>query len=896
MTAADYCDWCTYAGLYVQNVSHADRYRTYQGKISRQGLAVKIVLDLLENNKGGLDLQTWRNSDVYEFGDDATYRVEQTALALEAVGAPRAAAKIRTLKNTSMSGMLMDSMGDLGDYESAMDMMKNVDPAKMMEEFRANLARAMPDLAAQAGMPIPEQKPVPPDQDIESWEQVEHLLQKYVDANEAALRADLAKHGDPRAQPGFDPEHRMAELERLRMRENDRELQLEHVPKARKAMESIDKQVAKNPKIKPGKVAKARREFLEHFRAYADRDASELLPETQKWLDDARAFQDKHQAIFKPKPIDDAKLFKRLEAIGDYTTDMGKKQVSLSWTKPAGLTCDWTEFSFSLQYKIGDATTLTALLDAYDRMKAKFAKLSDEVKAEVLKSFDIHREFVSQLGGFDDYDLDDDGNPTEESIFQHAGVGAIHLSAGEYDEEWEDLPEAGEASPFARVYFSVDWDEEHGLDTFLDVEPEAAPVTGDFTLPAGVKFSNPGPAFKEPALAAFEKAHNVKLPADYRQFLLLQNGGEPEPNHLKAKMRDGPAVPVYVEMLFSVEPPSQPLENGLGAAIDLFRAEDKPASFVPIGRVRMAGFGDSPMRADLLIAVSGKQAGKVLVAMSMHAAMMAQAGPGVEAMAQMGAMMAMMYEESCMVIAPSFTEFLARLTPAKTDTIPVWLQAIRAGDVDAFQKWLQAKGKLSEMYVPYGGVRSLNVIDYLAMEAPAAMLQTLVDQKVVNRNQLRASWQRWDTKIARFRELLPVLGKNAMQFAFSAPGIWDDAEFLKELLAAGINLDIAVGEEGETPLHLAIQHRRPDAVKWLLEHGATSGKPDQYGRTGILWAESERDLESLKLLIEAGEKLESLFPHMPTIEDKLRLIKSRWFGQFDALAEYLRSRGIEVKV
>jgi hypothetical protein len=89
MTAADYCDWCTYAGLYVQNVSHADRYRTYQGKISRQGLAVKIVLDLLENNKGGLDLQTWRNSDVYEFGDDATYRVEQTALALEAVGAPR---------------------------------------------------------------------------------------------------------------------------------------------------------------------------------------------------------------------------------------------------------------------------------------------------------------------------------------------------------------------------------------------------------------------------------------------------------------------------------------------------------------------------------------------------------------------------------------------------------------------------------------------------------------------------------------------------------------------------------------------------------------------------------------------------------------------------------------
>ncbi len=99
MTAADYADWCRYAGLYLNNVSHADWYRTYQNKISPAGLTVKIAFDLVESNPGGLDLQTWRNCDVYEVGADAAFRIEQTALALEAIRAPRAASKIRTLHN-----------------------------------------------------------------------------------------------------------------------------------------------------------------------------------------------------------------------------------------------------------------------------------------------------------------------------------------------------------------------------------------------------------------------------------------------------------------------------------------------------------------------------------------------------------------------------------------------------------------------------------------------------------------------------------------------------------------------------------------------------------------------------------------------------------------------------
>ena len=106
LTAADYAEWCDLAGLYLGNVSHADRYRTFQQKISPAGLAVRIVHDFLVQNDGGIDLARWRSSDVYEIGSDAAYRIEQTAVALEAIGAPRLASRVRTVTDTSLFGQL----------------------------------------------------------------------------------------------------------------------------------------------------------------------------------------------------------------------------------------------------------------------------------------------------------------------------------------------------------------------------------------------------------------------------------------------------------------------------------------------------------------------------------------------------------------------------------------------------------------------------------------------------------------------------------------------------------------------------------------------------------------------------------------------------------------------
>jgi hypothetical protein len=643
LTAADYSVWTEYAGLYLHNVSHTDRYRTFQEKISAAGLAVKIVFDFLQDNQGGINLQTWRNSYVYEMPADAKWRVEQTARSLEAVGATRIAARMPTLKNTSLGGMLMDS----DDPMSLFGQMKDIDPVKLMEEFRGNVARAMPDMAAAAGIPKPPQPPA--DTDIESWEQIEHLLDRFVKNHEGELRADMAEHGDPRTTPGFDPNARMAELDRLRRAEYDKEAQREDVPKMTQLMETIANQIAENPKIKPGKIAKPRRELLELYRKYAKRSATELLPETQQCVKQVAQFLEKHRDLFQPKPIDDEKLLKRLADFGEYEVDMGNKNVRVTFEAPAGITCDWTTFRLSLQYPLRDQKQLKAMLDTCERVRKNFANHAAELRLQVLESFEMSREHLEHIGLLDDYERDDEGNVTVESILANAGVGDIHLNSTNEFEEGDAI----------QVYFAIEWDEEHGLQLFIDDVPDAAPEEQAAAL-ANLGIKDCGPSLDAEQIAAFEKEHDVKLPADYRAFLMQHNGGRPEPNHLKLKTDGGP-VPVFVDRLFSIGVQG---DNDLGNAIDQHRAKNRPAHLAPIGVARMPGPMGESVRCQLVLGLSGKQQGKILVAYDMSAMMMPGMSDQLADNAQAAAMMAAMYEGLCEMLAPKMDVFLSKLSPA----------------------------------------------------------------------------------------------------------------------------------------------------------------------------------------------------------------------------------------
>jgi hypothetical protein len=461
MTAADYADWCKYAGIYLGNHSHAERYRCYQRKLSQPGLVTRIVYDFLRDNARPINVNDWRSGAVYEVGTSAVFRIDQTALALEAVGAARVAAKVRAARDTSTLGKLFERPGDV---QAVREFMAQMDPAKMMEQLRANIARARGQLGG--GLPVSPKPPGAPDPDIESWEQIEFLLEQYVRAHESELHADRDKYGDVRGQPDFDPEKRLAELARLHQLELDREFQMDHLRELQQLMERLEKQLARKGGVPPGKVAGPRRKFLECYRRYANRPPEELLPALRDLLQKAAQFQDAYPSVFKPEPVADPRLLERLAEFGPYEVDVDSSRILVSWNAPRGLECDWTQFSLSLEFPFQDEEKLSRLLDARDRMRQRFPQHQAMMRGEVLEHFDTYRDWIGARS-LTWSERDAAGNPTERAILEKAGGGRIRVETP----EWAD-----DGSPEIAVYFGVEWYDEHGLEIYLVDEAEGNPA------------------------------------------------------------------------------------------------------------------------------------------------------------------------------------------------------------------------------------------------------------------------------------------------------------------------------------------------------------------------------------------------------------------------------------
>lgn len=455
ITHSDYADWCLYAGIYLGSVSHADRYRTYAEKLSREGLVTRIVGDFLEQNENGLDLKRWRSYDVYEFGDDLQYRIEQTAQALATIGAMRTAAKVHTAQDESIGGMFLQAAGD---PSKLAELMKDIDPQQMMQEFRQNLARAMPDLAAMAGLPV---SPIPPstaDPEIESLAEIRNLFDDYVRRHQRQLQADIDRYGDPRTDPDFDPDERLAELDDLYRRQLRREQQQEDVFKLQEYMDQFERRYQKEGK--EGKLISQRRKISELYQQYAMLPDEDLTPEMNRQLAKAERFQAKYASFFRPTVTKKPELLSRLDARGPYVVDAGARKMTLRWSAPRGFACDWTAFSLGIESRIGKDEHLDLVLNACDRLQRRWAEHLADLKRQLLLSFENSWEWVQQWAG-DDYELDEEGAPTEESILRAAGNGGLFVTIPSWPHDETVL---------IRGHLPVEWDDEHGFEFELDDE------------------------------------------------------------------------------------------------------------------------------------------------------------------------------------------------------------------------------------------------------------------------------------------------------------------------------------------------------------------------------------------------------------------------------------------
>lgn len=74
---------------------------------------------------------------------------------------------------------------------------------------------------------------------------------------------------------------------------------------------------------------------------------------------------------------------------------------------------------------------------------------------------------------------------------------------------------------------------------------------------------------------------------------------------------------------------------------------------------------------------------------------------------------------------------------------------------------------------------------------------------------------------------------------------------LQKSLDAGADVN-AFDDEGRTPVIIAAQKNRWNAVKWLVENGADVNALDRNGRTAINYAATEKEWQSVKWLAEHG--------------------------------------------
>jgi hypothetical protein len=421
MQSTDYLDWSQVSGLYYQNRSHTDRYRTFQPLISAAGLNVVIVAEFLKDNDDGLNPAKWRTSSVYEMFDEMEQRLQFTANALHAIGATRTGTTIaKTSKPISPYLLVVE----IGPYNP-----ENLAKASVLAEERAK------EWAAAC----------------ESHAEVQSLLERYTTVNTADLEGDIARHGDPRQRPGYNRENRLAELDALRRREWMKKNQQQKSVELTTATRDLEKKLTKagsDPKSlkRVGKQRGDYRKLINSCREIAPEDRTSEMTQS---LDAAEKFVTAREDFFHPAMTQEAELNTRLAALGTFEGDPDEDPCEVSWESPKGFKGAWGDFSLTLTYPPGKTKLLAKLLTASERLPAKLPELSEQWFRDMISNF--HEVYAEELDDEERvaYAFDASGKVTDASLRQHAGKGQIQL-------QYED----GEF--FAQTWFGVAWDKEHG--------------------------------------------------------------------------------------------------------------------------------------------------------------------------------------------------------------------------------------------------------------------------------------------------------------------------------------------------------------------------------------------------------------------------------------------------
>jgi hypothetical protein len=328
----------------------------------------------------------------------------------------------------------------------------------------------------------------------------------------------------------------------------------------------------------------------------------------------------------------------------------------------------------------------------------------------------------------------------------------------------------------------------------------------------GVRICDSAEPVSAAQLAQIERSLDLRLPADYRLFLLRANGGVPDPNGFRYTVVDEEEGTrrrhkAKVARFFPAAELKAP-----GGEVKSFDPAYQGAVWwsFPDWLLPIAIVEDALEGGLLCIAVKGKRQGRIYY------------WPEQE-----------IGEDTLHRVADSFGSFLALLGQGKTrDSDPAAAaqkprklslsQAAATGQLEDVQRLLERGASPFEVYA------------YAADAGQAGIVRHLLGGGA-----------------------LKEVGKDALRF--TEPRLWEDLEVVRGLVKAGADVNY-VFFDGTTPLHWAAQHASPEVVKYLLDCGA---KPGVWSRTlfqtalhrVVFDARDAAALAKMKLLLDAGEDL-----------------------------------------
>jgi ankyrin repeat protein len=310
-------------------------------------------------------------------------------------------------------------------------------------------------------------------------------------------------------------------------------------------------------------------------------------------------------------------------------------------------------------------------------------------------------------------------------------------------------------------------------------------------------------------LDAAEEILGVRLPAEYRDFLLAHNGGYPRRNTFYHTSGKGKNRETWLNVIYSVG------RDGIDdpTVADLLSANvDRPVG-LPAGVVFVAGANYMGNTGHVCLGCDGDRAGKVYFR------------PEVEP------------EKSTLYpVADSWPAFLGGMS-YRDGKPKKWQDFIYSGNADDLRAWLAKSKKWYD-----GRDLAIQVADEAIEEGHWEILKVLMDHSDRADDWTPGDLFERSLEFDRFGLALRLLdtdrvpaGQVEKALICAGKFLWHDPETLRRLIAAGADVN-AEADDGETPLHAAVAAGGAEAVELLIENGADPTARNDDKRTPLALA------------------------------------------------------------